>query len=145
MTLLSDEIDMRQTGGVTPSEALDVIAKGHPPIADNLILLDFDGTLAPFGYLFSYPEPFEGAKEFTKAMKAKGYRIGIFTSRLSPTWLASAGQNAQEHIDYITEYCNKFDIQFDFVTSEKVPCEQYIDDKATRFENNWFELLKVWG
>lgn len=144
MTLAVDVTDLRQTGGVTADEALEVIKKGHPPIAENLILIDFDGTIAPFGYLFSYPEPFEGISEFAHGMRRKGYRIGVFTSRLSPTWLESAGQQEQEHIDYIVDYCTKFDIPIDFVTSEKVPCEQYFDDKATNFHNNWKEIIRDW-
>lgn len=139
-----DITDIRQTGGVSADEALEVIKRGHPPIADNLILIDFDGCIAPFGYLFSYPEPFDGVVDFAQGMKNKGYRIGILTSRLSPTWLESAGQYAEEHIDYITDYCSRFNIPMDFVTSEKMPAEQMFDDKATKVNNNWREIIKDW-
>lgn len=126
-------------------ETVEALRDKLPPIARNILLIDFDDTIAPFGYMFSYPEPFEGVREFTEAVKARGYTIGIFTSRLSPTWLKSANQSEEEHRAYITDYCNRYGILFDFMTSEKVPSETYIDDKATRFTNNWKELTEIWG
>lgn len=129
------------TGGVGEEAAQRVIAAGHPPIAEGVFLIDFDGTIAPWGHLFNFPEPFSGVAEFTQALKAKGYTIGIFTSRLSPKWLKSAGQKEQDHIDYITEYNRRFDIQFDFITSEKVPSICYFDDKAIEFKGNWMDMF----
>lgn len=139
-----DITDLRQTGGVSPEEALRVIADKMPPIARKVVLIDFDDTIAPFGYMFSFPEPFEGIVEFTKLLKSRGYSIGIFTSRLSPTWLASAGLTGEEQREYITNYCNMYGILFDFMGAEKVPCEAYIDDKAIYFNNNWAELTERW-
>lgn len=129
------------TGGVGEEAAKAVIAAGHPPIAEGLFLIDFDSTIAPFGMMFEFPKPFDGVAEFTKSLKKKGYRIGIFTSRLSPKWLESAKQNEQDHIDYITEYGRRYGIEFDFITSEKVPSLAYIDDKAIEFKGNWMDIF----
>ena len=128
------------TGGVGEEVAHQVISAGHPPIAEGLFLIDFDATIAPFGFLFDFPEPIIGAPKFIQKLKERGYRIGIFTSRLSPVWLQSANQKAQDHIDYITEYCARYEIPFDFVTAEKVPALGYIDDKAIEFKGSWSDI-----
>ena len=134
-----------QTGDRTWEEAKKVIAQGHPPEAEGLIMLDFDGTIAPFGLLFDFPEPLDGVVDFAQMMKSKGYRIGIFTSRLNKEWLASVKQTAKQHEDYITEYNNRNNIPFDFITSDKFPCIQYFDDKATKVSNNWREIIPQWS
>ena len=134
-----------QTANRTLAEAAEVIANGHPPEAHKLILIDFDGTIAPFGFLFNFPPPIEGVVKFTQMMKRKGYRIGIFTSRLNKEWLQGVNQTAQQHTDYITEYNNRNAIPFDFITSDKYPCEQYFDDKATNVNNNWEEIILQWS
>lgn len=139
MVLIAENSD--QTGGRSIAEADEVIAKGHPPMAEGVVLIDFDGTIQPFGYLFNAEvPPFEGAVETLNAWKEQGYKIVIFTSRLSPIWLESVGQTAQQHIEYMTEYLERYGIPFDGFTAQKVPSVAYIDDKAYRFENNWAEL-----
>lgn len=129
------------TGGVGVEAAKAVIAAGHPPIADKVILIDFDATIAPYGMLFAFPEPFAGAAPFSQALHANGYKIGIFTSRLSPKWLKSANQKEEDHVNYIQEYCNKYEIWYDFITAEKVPAQCYIDDKAITFNGNWTDII----
>lgn len=118
----------------------DIIQKGHPPIADKIVLVDFDGTLYPFGYMFDGPKPLPGAKEAVRLLKELGYTVIIFTSRLSPTWLDTVKSNAKDHIEYITHVCTRDGIPFDGITCEKIPAEFYIDDKAIRFKDNWEEI-----
>lgn len=142
--MLSDEELFKQTGDRTLEEAQKVIANGHPPEADKLIMIDFDGTIAPFGMLFDFPKPLAGVMEFAWMMKKKGYRIGIFTSRLNKEWLKNVHQTRKQHIEYITEYCKRNAIPFDFITSDKYPCEQYFDDKATNVKDNWWEIFYKW-
>jgi len=133
----------KQTGGRTVNEAEDVISKGHPPIADKVVLVDFDGTLYPFGYLFDWPPPIKGAAGFLKFLHSQGYKITIFTSRLSKTWLKSVNQTAAEHIKYIKDICKRDGISIAGITSEKIPCEFMIDDKAVPFFGNWDNTL-IW-
>jgi hypothetical protein len=132
----------KQTGNRTLKEAKRVITNGHPPMADKIVLVDFDATLFPFGFLFDYPEPLPGAIEALKILQNAGYKIWIFTSRLSPKWLESVGQTALAHEVYILDILSKYGISVEGVTAEKFPAEAYVDDKAYRFENNWDEVVK---
>lgn len=132
---------MQQTGGVLPSEAAEVIAKGFPPIADHIALVDFDGTMYPWGYLFSYPEPLPGAVEALQRLRMAGYTLVVFTSRLSPRWLATVGQTREQHITYIKEICFRDGIVIADVTCEKIPAQIYIDDRAYRFDGDWNDVV----
>lgn len=138
---MTDFSHLDPTGGVGVEAAKAVILAGHPPIAEGVFLIDFDGTIAPWGHLFDFPKPFDGVAEFTRTLKRNGYTIGIFTSRLSPKWLESAKQNMEDHVNYITEYASRNGIEFDFITAEKVPALAYIDDKAIAFKGNWMDMF----
>lgn len=108
----------------------------HPPIAEGVVLVDFDGTIVPWGKLDEVPEPLPGAVAALRALKANGYRIGIFTSRLSATWHRAEGRDpivgaAQQSLT-VRDVLQKHGIPFDFITAEKVPAVLYLDDKAMR-------------
>ena len=143
--MVVEKVDLKQTGGVSGKELERVLKEKMPPIARKVVLIDFDDTIAPFGYMFAYPEPFPGVAQFTQKLRKKKYKIGIFTSRLSPTWIESANQNEDEQREYIDQYCKQFGIAYDFATAEKVPCEAYIDDKAIRYDGDWAEIAERWG
>lgn len=140
-----DKIDPAMTGNRTGDELAQVLKDRMPPIARNVVLIDFDDTIKPFGLMFDYSPPFPGIAEFTQELKRIGKTVGIFTSRLSPAWHAADNQDEQEHRNYLQAYCDYFGIVFDFATSEKVPSEAIIDDKAIRFEGDWFTVAKRWG
>jgi hypothetical protein len=129
--------------GQTLEETREAIAKGHAPMAEGIILIDFDGTISPFGPLFEFPAPLPGAIEAIKAFQEGGMKVIIFTSRLSPLWLESVGQTTFQHIDYITKYLGNFGITPDGFTAQKVPAIAMIDDKAYRYDNNWDELRRI--
>jgi hypothetical protein len=94
----------------------------------------------------SEKQPLPGARDAMLALKAAGYKLTIFTSRLSEVWAISVikSENVWK-IDeflrgqrqYVTDMLTKYDIPFDDITAEKVPAEFYIDDKAFRFEGDW--------
>lgn len=124
--------------------------KGHPPIADKLILVDFDQTLVKWGPLMGVKELLPGARETIMTLIARGYRIAIFTSRMSRTWIESVvGKDddavaefmAAQHV-FVTETLGRFGIPFEFITAEKVPSEFYIDDKAIGFRGDWTAVLE---
>lgn len=118
------------------------MANGFAPIAHKVICIDFDSTLYPWGILFNWEaEPIPGAAECVRALKKAGYHIVILTSRMSPSWLEDAGESGKEHLDYIMWLLSKHGIPWDRITSEKVPAEHYVDDKAIEFTgNNWPEI-----
>jgi hypothetical protein len=125
------------------------LKNGHAPVADKVVCVDFDGTLFPFGEIYSFNDPLPGAVEAMTRLREAGMRIVIFTSRLSPTWLEAEYGNtwafeaeAQRH--YIGKQLDRFGIPFDLITCEKVPAIAYIDDKALRFDGfNWFRLAAI--
>src|SRR5689334_17516722 len=99
---------------------------GHPPVAHGTICVDFDSTIIPWGKtMFDDSEPLPGAVEAIKAMKKKGYKVIIFTSRFSPRWWASEGwgETYGRRIQgrYVRGILNKHGIPFDEITAEKVP------------------------
>lgn len=115
---------------------------GHAPIADKVVCVDFDGTMFPWGPLLNYEaEPLPGTVSAIRAFVDKGWKVVLFTSRMSPTWLEDAGESREVHIDYITGLCARYGIPFDYITGEKIPAQAYIDDKAIEFTgSNWPEI-----
>jgi len=110
---------------------------GHPPVADGIVCVDFDATIAPWGNLFGFPKPLPGAKDFLDMLREKGYTIVIYTSRLSTVWHAHEGRDPaagiMQQVEYLQEYFKRYDLPADSVTAEKIPAVAYIDDKAIEF------------
>jgi hypothetical protein len=110
----------------------------HPPIANKVACIDFDGTIVPWGPLMETRDPFPGAPEAIQALKANGYTIVIYTSRLSPAWLAARWPkqpliaSEQKQRAHIIDILDRHHIPWDSMTAEKVPAEVYFDDKAIR-------------
>lgn len=117
---------------------------GHSPIAANVVLVDFDATLFPWGPLMNWDaQPIRGAVESVQAIKDAGYTIAIFTSRMSERWLKFAKKDRAEQYEYVWKMCTKFGIPFDEIIGEKIPAVAYIDDKAIEFTgDNWAEIKK---
>lgn len=69
-------------------------------------------------------------------LRRRGYKIGIFTSRLSETWHRAEGRDPIEGIAEQRRIIRLFlfthNIPHDFITAEKVPAVLYLDDKAMR-------------
>jgi hypothetical protein len=110
---------------------------GHPPVAEGVVCVDFDGTIAPWGDLFGFPEPLPGAKGFLQSLQDAGYTIVIFTSRLSTVWHSHEGRDVTEgilaQVEYLQEYFRRYELPADSITAEKIPALAYIDDKAIEF------------
>ena len=129
--------------GVTKT-GLAETGKTHPPIADKLVMVDFDATIAEWGPLMGDKSIIPGAADAIRRLKDEGYRVGIFTSRLSRTWARSVVGGGPAVAAFITQQemyvrtiLDKNDIPFDFVTAEKMPAAAYIDDKAIAFRGDW--------
>lgn len=108
----------------------------HPPSAEGIVLVDFDGTMYPWGSMFNAAQPLRGVPQAMRLLKKLGFTIGIFTSRLSEQWHLHEGRDPQPSIEahrqYISFVCERDGIPFDFITAEKVPAVAYFDDKAYR-------------
>jgi hypothetical protein len=113
------------------------IRRGYPPEAHRVLCVDYDGTLYPFGFIDEEPAPLPGAPEAMRRLHDHGFRLVIFTSRLSPSWLASAGYTADEMREKVERSLRRDGIPFDGITGEKVAAEAYIDDRAIRFDGDW--------
>jgi hypothetical protein len=122
------------------------IRRGYPPQAHRLVAVDYDGTLFPFGYVDDEPAPLPGAIEAVARLKAHDYRVWVYTSRLSPTWVASSGYTLDEMRERIEKQLRKYHIPFDGITGEKIAAAWYVDDRAIRFDGNWPEIVDfiVW-
>lgn len=135
---------------------MTIEAKTHPAIADKLVMIDFDATIVPWGPgLMGDRDPLPGAVDAIQSLKARGFRIGIFTSRLSRKWHESEvgpdsdGMYSVKKIadfsiiqrKFVEDLLIKFDIPFDFITAEKIPAQAYIDDKAIGFRGDWAAVL----
>lgn len=112
----------------------------HPPSAEGIVLVDFDGTLFPWGSLSRPVDPFPGAASALQILRNLGYRIGIFTSRLSPSWHEAEGRDPEagvaEQLGILRRTLTFHQIPFDFITAEKVPAVLYLDDKAMRINES---------
>lgn len=109
--------------------------RGHPPIANRVVCVDFDGTLVPWGPLMAKKDPFPKVVEWMNALRAAGYTIVIFTSRASETWWRSARPKSPEafgkrQVEYVADILDRHGVPYDRITAEKVPAEAYFDDKA---------------
>jgi hypothetical protein len=117
------------------------LANGHPPVAEGVILVDFDQTIRAWGGLFDMTEPYAGAHEFLWELHDAGYRLYLFTSRLSTVWHAHEGRNPTEgimrQVEFLQEYCDKYKLPFEAMTAEKIPSIAIIDDKAVEFRGDW--------
>lgn len=117
---------------------------GYAETARGVLCIDLDGTLYERRPLHEEPDPLPGAPESMRRLKGAGYRLVIFTSRLSPRWLADTRYTASEQLDRIESMLKRDGIPFDEITSEKVPAEAYVDDRAIRFTPGDWPAIADW-
>jgi hypothetical protein len=113
------------------------LAHGFSPSASGVLAIDFDGTIYPAAELFAKPQPNAGAVESIKRLKRAGFRIVIFTSRLSEAYTEGSAHAYVEQFAYIVDQLERDRIPYDLITGDKVPAERYIDDRAITFDDNW--------
>jgi hypothetical protein len=109
---------------------------------NGVVCVDFDGTLFPYRPLYEQNPPMPNAVETMWWLKAQGYKIVIFTSRLSPSWLEESGESEQRSLGWVEGLLVQNNIPYDMITAEKVPAEYYIDDRAIAFRGSWLQVKK---
>lgn len=92
------------------------------------VCVDFDGVLNNYTGWKGVDElytPREGAKEFLLKLH-ENYKVIIFSTRDN---------------DMVSEWLDKYDLYYDFVTSVKVGAVAYIDDRGIKFNGDYNEVL----
>ena len=83
--------------------------------------------------------------EWVAKIRGNGYRVILFTSRLSAFWHEAEGREVAkgifDQLTYLREYCDRYGIEVDGATAEKIPAVAYLDDKAIRFNGEWAETI----
>jgi len=108
------------------------------------LAVDFDGVIhkhdGKFGDGVPKYAPVEGAKLALGKLMEEGYRIIIFSTRLSPTW----GESSANQEALITNWLkrNGFEqgVHYTSMTGCKIPAIAYIDDRGIRF-TNWTDII----
>lgn len=93
--------------------------------------IDFDGCIHSFIQPWVSEEiipdpPVSGIKEVIDQLRKLGYKIVVISSRAYNDKGKMAIQN----------YLNRYNIEVDYITSEKLPAMVYIDDRCIQFDGN---------
>lgn len=103
-------------------------------MSKKTIVFDFDGVIHKYSKGWQdgkiYDEPVDGIKEIINELH-KEYDIYIVTTR---------ARDLSQQLD-VQNYLDKYGIEYDCVTSIKVPATMYIDDRAVTFDGNPKNLL----
>jgi len=108
------------------------------------IVIDFDGTICEHRYPDVGP-PMLGVRDALVRFKRMGLRIVIHSVRTASYWRHMApddkGMDPVTQIGVVQDYMAKHDLPYDEIClADKPLAVAYIDDRAFRFENNWWEL-----
>lgn len=101
-----------------------------------ILAVDFDGTIAAHD---SHETLRPGVREMLQRFKADGYRIVVFSGRMTPLWNPHDTPQAEAAHNHIVEYLVQHDIPFDEVDrgrNGKMPFDVLYDDKAVQATND---------
>lgn len=108
------------------------------------IAVDFDGVIHLYSKGFQdgtiYDKPVPGVRDAMQQMKAKGFKLYIFSTRSNKIF------HKKDSIDQnkaMEAYLNKHNIPFDRIWSFGKPmADIYIDDRAIGFRGDWQTTLE---
>ena len=109
----------------------------------KVVAVDFDGTLFEYdGWIHPdhYGEPIDGAKEAMEALREKGFKIMIFTTRGKEEVVRDALEKYEIPFDYINE--NPHAPDGAEISDVKPPANYYIDDRGVHFTGDWREVME---
>ena len=115
-------------------------------MSEPAIVIDFDGTICEHCYPAVGP-PKLGVHEALRELKKMGLRIVIHSVRTASYWRELSNRDPQldpvNQIDVIRQFMQEHDLPYDEIClSDKPLAVAYIDDRAYRFEDNWYELTQ---
>lgn len=105
---------------------------GLPPLRD--VLVDFDGTLMRFGWPHEKDlgDPYPGVVESMNLLRARGYRIVIFTARAWRGWIQQMGSAFyDDQLAQVSRWLDKHGIPYDEISNIKRPAVLCIDDSTS--------------
>ena len=100
------------------------------------IVIDLDGTICPVrkeGESYADLQPFPGAKQKIRDLRAQGHYIIIQTARNMQTCGSCLGKVIKNVGKITLEWLDKHEIEYDEIYFGKPNGEIYIDDRALRF------------
>jgi len=111
------------------------------------IAIDFDGTICrkqKYGDGTIWQTANTGAQGVIQDFKKDGYRIVVYTVRLSPDKVKACTREGksielEEKKGRICEWLNNRKIPYDDVVGYKPEAMAYVDDRAIRF-TNWHDI-----
>jgi len=101
--------------------------------------IDFDGVICkrtgfPRGLEFMGCEPTKGAVEAVWWLRKQGHNIYVLTGRTSEDW------------SDVKKWLKKWRFpKLEVTNVKKAGTAIYVDDRAIRFENNWYSICKLLG
>lgn len=111
-------------------------------------MIDLDGTIHKYSKGYGdgsiYDDPFDGARDVINWLKRNNFEIVIFTTRASKEHSQNMGIDHENQLNSIKNWLEKNNIYYDRITSDKLPADFYIDDKAIHIPNgDWKVVLNV--
>jgi hypothetical protein len=108
-------------------------------MSEKRIMIDFDGVIHKYSSGWGdgsiYDDPIDGSKEAIEQFRNDGYKVIIFTARLSEIAHGKSGVSEQKKM--IEDWLKKYKIEVDGMMAEKLPASIYIDDNAFWFNGKW--------
>ena len=117
--------------------------RGGLPVDNPWIAIDLDKTIIKSAPWPNMGEPYPGAVEALNMFKDMGFKIMIWTARMTMTDPEGGHQNVNKIQKEIEDHLRSHCVPFDFVMPYKKPAFvfRFIDDRAIKFKGDWDEVV----
>jgi len=111
---------------------------------EKTIAVDFDGVIMQYESWEQDAEciklPTPNVKEAFRMLHSLGYKIVIYTCRLSHVW---GNKGFEKQYLVLSNWLKTHEIPYDEISVFSKPvADIYIDDRSIRFEGNWQKTLQ---